>query len=109
MLASPPDVVVSMIRDARNMLVLDRAHRFAWIGRSKSSQLVIHDNVMSRTHCLLFLRASELYMIDLSMNGTFVNRRRCRKRTRNRLHDGDTLSFDDCQETSLQVQIKHVF
>ena len=109
MLASPPDVVVSMIRDARNMLVLDRAHRFAWIGRSKSSQLVIHDNVMSRTHCLLFLRASELYMIDLSMNGTFVNRRRCRKRTRNRLHDGDTLSFDECQETSLQVQIKHLF
>ena len=64
-----------------------------------SSPIRNAENIMSRTHCLLFL----LYMIDASLNGTFVNDFRYRKRTRNRLHDGDTLSFDDCQETSVQI------
>jgi hypothetical protein len=52
------------------------------IGRGHSSDVVLADSQISRTHCMVHLREDELHVVDLdSTNGTFVDDERIAEET----------------------------
>ncbi len=69
------------------------------IGRSKSCDIVIHSNRVSRQHCLITLTPDGIFVIEdlSSTNGTFLNGMPlC---TPAQLYPGDHLAFADAQFT----------
>ncbi|MCS7047104.1 MAG: FHA domain-containing protein [Gemmataceae bacterium] len=66
------------------------------IGRGADCDLRLHDTSISRHHCLLRKRGSEVSVSDLgSANGTFVNGVRVLSQTE--LRTGDEIRVGDCR------------
>jgi pSer/pThr/pTyr-binding forkhead associated (FHA) protein len=64
------------------------------IGRGTDCDLRLQVSAISRHHCLLRVRPSEITLADLgSANGTFVNGQRVRSQTA--LHHGDVIVLGD--------------
>lgn len=66
------------------------------LGRSKSSDIVVDDPAVSRSHCVLLRRKEGWYVNDIgSKSGTFVNGKRTRGRTQ--LLIDDTIRMGDTE------------
>lgn len=111
MLTAPPaDVVVKVNCVESSQTLLDATCLSAWIGRSRSCRVVVANPFMSRIHCLLFLSGQNVFLIDSSSNGTFVNDFRCGIGKHMQLQHGDTISFAQtdgkkCDAAPLRVEI----
>jgi adenylate cyclase len=76
------------------------------IGRAVHCDVVIHDQLVSREHCILQLKSEGPFLEDLnSFNGTFVNEQRI---TRMRLNPGDKirLGFSEIVLEEVRVEEK---
>jgi len=63
------------------------------VGRSDSNDVVLSDSTVSSRHAELVVIDNRIEVVDLdSTNGTWVNGKRI---TRERLYDGDNISFDE--------------
>jgi len=60
------------------------------IGRSKASDVVLEDAFASRTHAKILADEGGFVLVNLSRNGTRVNKKRVKER---RLRDGDVISM----------------
>src|SRR5258705_12897286 len=65
------------------------------IGRDPANSISIHDPLVSRRHCLIRERGSEIQLSDLdSLNGTFVNGEPLREKA---LEHGDRIKVGSSQ------------
>ena len=66
------------------------------LGRGSDCDLRLHDNAISRHHCLIRVRGHDVSISDLgSANGTYVNGARMTSQTA--LHTGDEIRVGDCR------------
>ena len=76
------------------------------IGRSKSCNFVLDDQMVSRQHLTIEYSEDDktCYVIDRSANGTFLNSERLRKNERYPLKQGDNLQIAN---TVFSVEYAH--
>lgn len=80
-------------------LLLDSSEE-VYLGRdeSKCKYIFSTSGAISRVHCRLFSCGHELFLEDLSSNGTFVNGRKMTKNEQRRLRHDDTVCLINPQE-----------
>lgn len=69
------------------------------IGRDmKTVNIVLKDESVSRTHCILYFRGNQIILQDYSMNGTLVNGKKIEKEKEYPLHQGDRIQIGNSDD-----------
>lgn len=64
------------------------------IGRSSQNEIKISSAKCSRHHCSIFVSNEQLFLIDCSRNGTFINGQRASNQQYFQLRQNDLISLD---------------
>jgi adenylate cyclase len=68
----PPDAGSLMVLLGDTRVRVDRWHPMVMLGRDAASDMPVHDQFASRRHCSIRLVRSSFYLVDHSVNGTYV-------------------------------------
>jgi uncharacterized membrane protein YjgN (DUF898 family) len=67
------------------------------LGR-KNADIIVDDNLMSKTHCIVHLEDDEFYLEDKgSTNGTFINDKKIQAHQKIKIHPSDTIKIGSFQ------------